>query len=59
VALEVRGLGPVSINVGITAVRKLPAEAADNGLLAPELARAGKRARNNVVVIKPEVESVA
>ncbi|MCX6625715.1 MAG: tyrosine-type recombinase/integrase [Acidobacteria bacterium] len=36
--LEVRGLGPVSINVRITAVRKLAAEAADNGLLAPELA---------------------
>jgi site-specific recombinase XerD len=38
VALEGRGLGSVSINVRITAVRKLAAEAADNGLLAPELA---------------------
>jgi site-specific recombinase XerD len=41
VALEVRGLGSVSIksiNVRITAVRKLAVEAADNGLLAPELA---------------------
>src|SRR6185369_11212204 len=38
VALEVRGLGPISINVRITAVRKLAVEAADNGLLAPELA---------------------
>jgi integrase/recombinase XerD len=38
VALEARGLGPVSINVRITAVRKLASEAADNGLLAPELA---------------------
>src|ERR1035438_5633061 len=38
VALEDRGLGSVSINVRITAVRKLAAEAADNGLLAPELA---------------------
>src|SRR5260370_24975080 len=37
-ALEARGLGSVSINVRITAVRKLAAEAADNGLLAPELA---------------------
>ena len=37
-ALEQRGLGSVSINVRITAVRKLAAEAADNGLLAPELA---------------------
>ena len=31
-------LGAVSINVRITAVRKLAVEAADNGLLAPELA---------------------
>src|ERR1022692_2682188 len=37
VALEARGLGSVSINVRITAVRKLAVEAADNGLLAPEL----------------------
>jgi hypothetical protein len=38
VALETRGLGAVSINVRITVVRKLAVEAADNGLLAPELA---------------------
>src|SRR5580704_9576581 len=38
VGLEARGLGSVSINVRITAVRKLAVEAADNGLLAPELA---------------------
>src|SRR5215468_4313746 len=38
VALEARGLGAVSINVRITAVRKLAVEAADNGVLAPELA---------------------
>jgi site-specific recombinase XerD len=38
VAFERRGLGPISINVRITAVRKLAVEAADNGLLAPELA---------------------
>src|SRR4026207_356349 len=31
VALEARGLGTVSINVRITAVRKLAVEAADNG----------------------------
>ena len=37
-ALETRGLGPISINVRITAARKLAVEAADNGLLAPELA---------------------
>src|SRR6476660_1187244 len=38
VALEARGLGSVSINVRITAVRKLALEAADNGLLASDLA---------------------
>src|ERR1700761_9554226 len=38
VALEARGLGPISINVRITAGRKLAGEGADNGLLAPELA---------------------
>jgi site-specific recombinase XerD len=38
VALGARGLGPISINVRITAVRKLAIKAADNGLLAPELA---------------------
>jgi site-specific recombinase XerD len=38
VALEARALGAVSINVRITAVRKLAVEASDNGLLAPELA---------------------
>src|SRR6202050_5173290 len=38
VALEARKLGPISINVRITAMRKLAVEAADNGLLAPELA---------------------
>jgi hypothetical protein len=38
VALEARELGSVSINVRITAVRKLAVEAADNGLLAPALA---------------------
>ena len=38
VALEARGLGAVSINVRITAVRKLAVEAGDNGLLAPDLA---------------------
>jgi hypothetical protein len=37
VALEARGVGTVSINVRITAVRKLAVEAADNGLLSPEL----------------------
>jgi hypothetical protein len=36
--LEDRRLGAVSINVPITAVRKLAIEATDDGLVAPELA---------------------
>jgi site-specific recombinase XerD len=39
-ALEGRGLAPSSINVRLSAIRKLAAEAADNYLLAPELAAA-------------------
>jgi hypothetical protein len=38
VSLEARKLGPISINVRITAVRKLAVEASENGLRAPELA---------------------
>jgi site-specific recombinase XerD len=38
VSLEARGLGSSSISVRMSAVRKLATEAADNGLLAPELA---------------------
>src|SRR3954462_247570 len=45
VSLEARGLGSISINVRITAVRKLAVEAADNGLLAPELAAGITRVR--------------
>src|SRR6478609_3120007 len=37
-ALEAGGLGSVSINARITVVQKLGVEAADNVLLAPELA---------------------
>src|SRR6202048_5374071 len=36
VSLEVRGLGSSSIIIRMSAIRKLAAEAADNGLLAPE-----------------------
>jgi len=36
--LRTKGLAPASINLRISAIRKLAAEAADNGLLAPELA---------------------
>jgi site-specific recombinase XerD len=39
-ALEGRGLAPSSINIRLSAIRKLAAEAADNYLLAPELAAA-------------------
>jgi len=38
VSLEARGLGSSSISVRLSAIRKLAAEAADNGLLPPELA---------------------
>jgi site-specific recombinase XerD len=48
VALEARGLGAVSINVRITAVRKLAVEAADNGHLAPELANGITRVKGVV-----------
>src|SRR5713226_9277477 len=39
VSLEVRGLGSSSIIIRMSAIRKLAVEAADNGLLAPELPR--------------------
>jgi site-specific recombinase XerC len=37
-SLEARGLGSSSIIIRMSAIRKLASEAADNGLLAPELA---------------------
>jgi site-specific recombinase XerD len=37
-SLEARGLGSSSIIIRMSAIRKLAAEAADNGLIAPELA---------------------
>ena len=40
VSLEERRLGSSSIIIRMSAIRKLAAEAADNGLLAPELALA-------------------
>src|ERR1700685_4648700 len=43
VALEARKLGPISINVRITAVRKLAVEAGGNGLLSPALAAGAAR----------------
>jgi integrase len=45
VSLENRGLGSSSIGIRLSAVRKLAAEAADNGLLAPELAAGIIRAK--------------
>jgi site-specific recombinase XerD len=36
-SLEVRGLGSSSINIRLSAIRKLAVEASDNELLAPEL----------------------
>lgn len=44
--LENRGLAPASVNVRLTAVRRLAAEAADNGLLAPELAAGISRVKS-------------
>src|SRR6266849_6504425 len=46
VSLEVRGLGSSSIIIRMSAIRKLAAEAADNGLLAPELAVGISRVRS-------------
>jgi site-specific recombinase XerD len=46
VSLEVRGLGSSSIIIRMSAIRKLAAEAADNGLLAPELAASIARVRS-------------
>jgi site-specific recombinase XerD len=44
-ALEKRGIGPISINIRLTAVRKLAVEAADNGLVAAEMASAISRVK--------------
>jgi site-specific recombinase XerD len=46
VSLEERGLGSSSIIIRMSAIRKLAAEAADNGLLAPELARGISRVKS-------------
>src|SRR6266436_4204351 len=45
-SLETRGLGSSSIIVRMSAVRKLAAEAADNGLIAPELAAGISRVKS-------------
>src|ERR1700709_2134150 len=46
VTLEARGLGSSSIIVRMSAIRKLATEAADNGLLAPELADGIRRVKS-------------
>jgi hypothetical protein len=46
VSLEDRKLGFSSIIIRMSAIRKLAAEAADNGLLAPELAAGIARAKS-------------
>ncbi len=46
VSLEERGLGSSSIIIRMSAIRKLAAEAADNGLLAPELAAGISRVKS-------------
>jgi site-specific recombinase XerD len=46
VSLEARGLGSSSIVIRMSAIRKLAAEAADNGLLAPELAAGISRVKS-------------
>src|SRR6202789_3808624 len=46
VSLEARGLGSSSIIVRMSAIRKLATEAADNGLLAPELAEGIRRVKS-------------
>src|SRR6202167_4768953 len=46
VSLEERGLGSSSIIIRMSAIRKLAAEAGDNGLLAPELAAGINRVKS-------------
>ena len=46
VSLEDRGLGSSSVIIRMSAIRKLAAEAADNGLLAPELAAGISRVKS-------------
>src|SRR5579862_9141513 len=43
--LEAKGLAPSSINVRLSAIRRLALEAADNGLMVPELAAGIGRAK--------------
>jgi hypothetical protein len=46
ISVEARGLGSSSIIIRMSAIRKLAAEAADNGLIAPELAAGVARVKS-------------
>ena len=46
-SLEIRGLGSSSIIIRMSAIRKLAAEATDNGLIAPELAAGIARVKSS------------
>src|ERR1700756_3146724 len=46
VSLQARGLGSSSIIIRMSAIRKLAAEAADNGMLEPELAAGISRVKS-------------
>src|ERR1039458_5812313 len=54
--LEIKGLAPSSINVRLSAIRRLALEAADNGVMAPELAAGifpGKRRQTGRSALGP------
>ena len=53
VSLEDRRLGSSSIIIRMSAIRKLAAEAADNGLLAPELAAGISRVKSAKIAGHP------
>ena len=48
-ALEEQGLAPSSINIRLSAIRKLANEAADNGVFSPEAAAAIGRVSGSVM----------
>ena len=52
--LESDGLAPASINIQLSAIRKLALEAADNGLLAPDTASAIRACERGPNAMAPE-----
>jgi hypothetical protein len=58
VSLEDRRLGSSSIIVPMSAIRKLAAESADNGLLAPELAVKAFMATPLMALFHPKAKSI-